>query len=522
MLAAEPGLVLVDRYEMRYEDWLGERFKRFQAGGFLIVPPWDPSPDGGHRRRITLDPGVVFGTGTHPTTRDCLEFVERVAGEPAVRTAVDVGTGTGLLALAAARAGCRKVLAFDVNLLAVRTARKNVLLNRLEDRVLAVQGSAHEMADAPADLMIANIHYDVMTGLVASGSLLNKRWLILSGLLRSQAADVLKALSDLPVEVMETRQQDGIWHTFLERFAADKRGFTFSGNHGGAGFPKRRVNMFIRCWGSRGSVPVSGKDYIRYGGDTTCVEIRNRTGDIIIVDAGTGIRRLGHHLTAEGRHEYHMIFTHAHWDHVMGFPFFKPIYSPQTRLRMYRCPYSKFVETMLSKVMAPPYFPVPYGETSARVTYAEDISCSVAFDIGSLSIESIPLSHPNTGMGYKFTEDGKSFVFLTDNELHFQHAGSVSYERYLKFAAGADLLMHDAEYTPEEYPARQRWGHSTYMDALNFALDAGVRKLGLFHLNQDRTDQEVDAIVATCRDIVARRGKTLACFAVGTDMEFEL
>lgn len=280
--------------------------------------------------------------------------------------------------------------------------------------------------------------------------------------------------------------------------------------------------MLIRCWGSRGSVPVSGKEYIRYGGDTTCIEIRNQAGDIIIVDAGTGIRRLGRRLAAEGRYDYHMIFTHAHWDHVMGFPFFKPIYDPRTRLRMYRCPYSKFVETMLSKVMAPPYFPVPYGETSARVSYAEDIQCNVAFEIGSLSIQAIPLSHPNTGMGYKFTEGGRSFVFLTDNELQYPHDGGVSYARYLNFVAGADLLLHDAEYTPEEYLERRTWGHSTYIDALELALAGGVKRLGLFHLNQDRTDPEVDEIVAACRQRIEARGASLECFAVGTDMEFAL
>jgi phosphoribosyl 1,2-cyclic phosphodiesterase len=280
--------------------------------------------------------------------------------------------------------------------------------------------------------------------------------------------------------------------------------------------------MYIRCWGSRGSVPVSGRDYIRYGGDTTCIEIRNQVGDIVIVDAGTGIRRLGRLLAEEGCRDLHMIFTHAHWDHVMGFPFFKPIYDARTRLRMYRCPYSKFVETMLSKVMAPPYFPVPYGETSAMVSYAEDISCRVSFQIGTLAVEAIPLSHPNTGMGYKFTEGGRSFVFLTDNELHYHHAGSVPYDRYIEFVAGVDLLMHDAEYTPEEYPSRRRWGHSTYMDALALALEGGVQRLGLFHLNQDRTDRQVDAIVSKCREIVDLRGKALECFAVGTDMEFSL
>ncbi len=220
MLSSQPGLSLVDHYQMRYEDWLGERFQPFSVGDLLIAPPWDPAPAGEARRRILLDPGVVFGTGTHPTTRDCLDLIQQVCGSSAVRTALDVGTGTGLLALAAASVGCRRVLAFDLNRLAVQTARRNVDLNRLSDVVLAFQGRAEEMALLPADLMIANIHYDVMDRLLASGAVANKSWFILSGLLRSQAEAVMRRLSDAPVDIVERRDQDGIWHTFLGRSRA--------------------------------------------------------------------------------------------------------------------------------------------------------------------------------------------------------------------------------------------------------------------------------------------------------------
>lgn len=217
MISRQPGLVLVDCYQMGYEEWLGEKFKRFTVGNFLIVPPWDPSPDDRSMKRIVLDPGVVFGTGTHPTTRDCLELIEKVCGETSIRTAADVGTGTGLLALAAARAGCRRVFAFDLNFLAVKTARRNIVQNGLEDTVLAFQGNAEDMSDIPADLMIANIHYDVMKRLLATKAVLSKRWLILSGLLRSQAAEVLRQLSAYPIEILEKREQGGIWYTFLAK-----------------------------------------------------------------------------------------------------------------------------------------------------------------------------------------------------------------------------------------------------------------------------------------------------------------
>jgi len=279
--------------------------------------------------------------------------------------------------------------------------------------------------------------------------------------------------------------------------------------------------MIIRVWGSRGSIPVSGKEYLKYGGDTTCVEIRSNSGDVIIVDAGTGIRRLGTYLADENDRNLNFIFTHAHWDHLMGFPFFKPLFFKKFNIRMHRCPYhSKFVETILSKVMAPPYFPVKYKDVTAQLTYPD--ACPLEFEIGSLTVTPIALSHPNGGSGYKFIEDGKIFVFLTDNELGYVHPGGLAFNDYLDFCSEADLLIHDAEYTPEEYKTFVDWGHSVYTDALNLALKAGVKKLGLFHLNQERTDRQMDDIVQDCRNRITDQGSRLECVGVGCDSEFVL
>jgi len=279
--------------------------------------------------------------------------------------------------------------------------------------------------------------------------------------------------------------------------------------------------MQIRCWGSRGSIPVSGKNYLKYGGDTTCLEIRTRNDDIIIVDAGTEIRRLGNRLIEEQRLSCHMIFTHAHWDHVMGFPFFKPIFHPGARFFIHRCPFqSKFVETVLSKVMVAPYFPVKFSECQAQMHYED--ACPLTFEIGSVAITPIPLSHPNSGSGYKFVEDGKTFVFLTDNELGHIHKGGQTPDDYARFSEGADLLIHDGEYTPAEYETTLSWGHSTWVDALNLALKADVKKLGLFHLNQDRTDSQMDTIVAMCRQTIEDANSRLECEAVGGATVYEL
>lgn len=279
--------------------------------------------------------------------------------------------------------------------------------------------------------------------------------------------------------------------------------------------------MKIRCWGARGSIPVSGREYVKYGGDTTCIEIRDASDEVIVVDAGSGIRRLGNKILGEKRTDISMIFTHSHWDHILGFPFFKPIYSKNNRMHLYGCKrHQGNIKMMLSRVMLPPYFPVPYELVQAELTY--NSLCDTT-QVHGIEVTPITLSHPNMGQGYKFEENGKSFVFLTDNELSYGHRGGRSFDEYVEFAQGADLLFHDAEYTAPEYERLTKgWGHSTYVDALELAIRAGVKKFGLFHLNQDRPDSGVDAMVADCRRILEQRGVAMECFAASQEMEFDL
>jgi phosphoribosyl 1,2-cyclic phosphodiesterase len=279
--------------------------------------------------------------------------------------------------------------------------------------------------------------------------------------------------------------------------------------------------MIIRCWGARGSIPVSGEEYIKYGGDTTCLEIRTKDDEIIVIDAGSGIRRLGHRLISEKRFNYTMIFTHAHWDHIMGFPFFNPIYFKKTRITLFGCPFAQTsVKQMISKIMAPPNFPVDFEKIRADIDYHE--SCNSQFSVKSMTITPIPLNHPNQGLGYKFVEDGKRFVFLTDNELTFEHSGGTDFQEYRDFAADSDLLIHDAEYTEEEYKKTKSWGHSVYKDALRLALEAKVKKFGLFHHNQERSDKGIDDMVEHCRKVIEKNHAEVECFALHQGMEIEL
>ncbi len=279
--------------------------------------------------------------------------------------------------------------------------------------------------------------------------------------------------------------------------------------------------MKITCWGARGSIPVSGKEYARYGGDTTCFEVRSRNNDIIIIDAGTGIRKLGNKLAASGESSLNILFTHAHWDHLMGFPFFKPIYSKKTTIKMYGCAYTQqSIEKVLSKSMIAPYFPVDFSQLQAAIV--PRTVCEEPFTIGPILVTPIELSHPNQGIGYKFTEDNKIFVFLTDNELTLRHNGGGEYSDYLAFTAGADILMHDSEYTPDQYRITKGWGHSLYTDALRLAGEAGVKQFGLIHHNQDRTDDELDRIVDDCRVLMQKQNAGVQCYGVEAEMEINL
>jgi ribosomal protein L11 methyltransferase len=216
LLNHQRQLSYVDSYEMSYDQWLGEVFSTFEHGKFRITPAWESGAGGtgDDKIGILLDPGLVFGTGTHPTTRDCLEALEAAACSMAFKTVLDLGTGTGLLSLAAARLGSKRVVGVDLNLLAARTAARNVQLNQLADRVVIVQGKAEDIIAYPADLVIANIHYDVMRHLINTQGFLDKKRFILSGLLRSEANDIAGRLARQPVKIIKQWTHDGIWHTF--------------------------------------------------------------------------------------------------------------------------------------------------------------------------------------------------------------------------------------------------------------------------------------------------------------------
>jgi len=217
-----PLVPLIETYEMTCEQWHGDRIEPYFVENLCIAPPWNQpekplSGKGSKPIMIILDPGVVFGTGRHQTTEDCLALIHRLCGNEKIQTVLDIGTGTGLLSLGAAALGCDQILACDFNRLAVETTAKNIRLNGFENRILAFQARGEEIVSIPCDLLVANIHYDVMQHIISHPSFCEKKYFILSGLLNSETTRVMAFLHKLPVHVIERRCPDGIWNTILGR-----------------------------------------------------------------------------------------------------------------------------------------------------------------------------------------------------------------------------------------------------------------------------------------------------------------
>jgi len=207
---------LIDMYEMTYEQWHGDKIEPYVIGNLLVSPPWNRENNKENQlKQIVLDPGVVFGTGKHTTTEDCLSILNKLVKKENISSVMDIGSGTGLLSVGAAMLGAEKVLACDFNFLAAKTTLNNARLNSFEKNILVAQAKGEEFIDLDSDVVVANIHYDVMKDIIEAEGFLTKKWFILSGLLRTQAKIILSSLADKPVTIIEHSCPDGIWNTIL-------------------------------------------------------------------------------------------------------------------------------------------------------------------------------------------------------------------------------------------------------------------------------------------------------------------
>ncbi|MEO6953401.1 MAG: MBL fold metallo-hydrolase [Polyangia bacterium] len=284
--------------------------------------------------------------------------------------------------------------------------------------------------------------------------------------------------------------------------------------------------MKVQFWGVRGSFPVPGPDTNRYGGNTSCVEVRvsdDPAAPRIIIDAGTGLRKLGKEMMAErfgeGNGQAHLLVSHTHWDHIQGLPFFAPLYQKGNDLFVYaKQRDDTHLRAVFSSQTDSHYFPVPFDEAQANVHMRELVE-GAHFEIGPVKVSCTRLNHPWIAMAYRLEYEGKSVAYVTDtapfrdilieqefirqpprpgDPLKPEDAEKLAHMRdgVVRLCEGADIVIYDTQFTPEEYAQKPHWGHSCPEDAIEIARAAGARNVVLFHHAPERTDDEIDALTA--------------------------
>jgi phosphoribosyl 1,2-cyclic phosphodiesterase len=284
----------------------------------------------------------------------------------------------------------------------------------------------------------------------------------------------------------------------------------------------------LTFWGTRGSIPTPGPDTARYGGNTACISIDGPAGRLVILDAGSGLRPLGHELMKQrnGPLTADILLSHTHWDHIQGLPFFKPLSARGTSVSIYGAAQEGVpLKEILGRQMDPMVFPVPLNALAAALTVVEISEGD--FEIDDFRICSFRLRHPGTTLGYRLIpkSGGREVAYVTDNELG---AGG-SYEvppdwraRMVEFVQGADTLIHDAMYPDQIIQARAGWGHSTPRQAVDLAHEASCLRLILFHHEPEHSDDALDRLLEDTRKYAARFAPKLRIEAAAEGMTFSL
>lgn len=248
--------------------------------------------------------------------------------------------------------------------------------------------------------------------------------------------------------------------------------------------------MHIRFWGTRGSIPTPGPTTVRYGGNTSCVEVRDSTGSLLVLDAGTGLRELGiAMMSANGAraNTIDLLLSHLHWDHIQGIPFFRPAYDPNSTLRIRGPRQSRPMKELLGMGMDDPFFPVDLDDLPAKLEIGEMHHGSDE-RIGMFRVRAVQIFHPAPALAYRVEADGRSVVYATDTEDPF----SGKPNPVIALAEGADTLIHDAQFMKSDF--KPTWGHSTIESAIDVAARAKVKRLVLYHHDPDRGDDALDHI----------------------------
>ena len=285
--------------------------------------------------------------------------------------------------------------------------------------------------------------------------------------------------------------------------------------------------MNVRFWGVRGSIAAPGPRTARYGGNTPCVEIR-AADQLLIVDAGTGIRELGLSLMKQASGapiEGSLFIGHTHWDHIQGFPFFTPLYLPTSRFTIHGLhgttrPFREVMEGQMNST----YFPVPLKDLASKPAFVE---LNAPVMIGPVKVAYHFLNHPGITVGFRFEHEGKVVSYISDHEPYakLNRSGEFADKEdaaVARFVEGSDLLICEAQYTADEYLLKKGWGHSTFEDVLDLASKAGAKRVALFHHDPAHDDDAMDALVQTSVALVESRQKTIEVFAAREGQTIEV
>lgn len=255
--------------------------------------------------------------------------------------------------------------------------------------------------------------------------------------------------------------------------------------------------MRVTLWGTRGSLAAPGPETARFGGNTSCVVVDGADGTVLVLDAGTGIRRAGMHLPSSLA-GVHILLTHLHLDHIQGLGFFPPLYDPEVEVHVWGpAGFSQGLGSRLSRYLSPPLFPIHLRSLPCRLTLHEVPRGE--FAVGGLRITSDFVCHPGLTVGYRIVEDGAVLTYLPDHEPALgvrDFPLSPEWTSGFSLSEGSDLLIHDSQYTDDEYEEHVGWGHSSVRQSLSFARHAGAQHLVLFHHDPSHGDDELESLIA--------------------------
>ena len=294
------------------------------------------------------------------------------------------------------------------------------------------------------------------------------------------------------------------------------------------------MSLFVNFWGTRGSIPTPGFKTKRFGGNTSCVEVR--AGEtLLICDAGTGLRELGLDLASRGLTtvEAHMFFSHTHWDHIQGFPFFIPAYAPTTTLNVYEVsPSETRFENLLRGQMASDHFPVSFSDLGSRIV-AKHFDAQGQVTINDVQVACLEQTHPGQSFAYSFEYDGKKIIYATDSEidLTLENPDEVAEDltalrrspaKLVEFVRGADLLIADGQYTDDEYPNKVGWGHARANTVVDLAIQADVKQCAIFHHDPLHSDKRVEEIVDEGRARARAAGSDVQVLGAREGLELKI